>query len=57
MLNTVKISPKTQDITSPLSRASLYMPVTVKMCKRSLCTCSHYTKLIMAVSVTHSGNQ
>ena len=57
MLNTVKISPKTQSVTSPLSRAALYMLVTVKMCNRSLCTRSHYTKLVMAISVTVPGNQ
>jgi len=57
MLNTLKISPKTQGVASPLSRAPLCVPVTVTMCKRSLCTCSHYTKLVMAVSVAVPGNQ
>jgi hypothetical protein len=55
MLNTVKSSPKTQGGTLPLSHAPLYVLITVKMYNRSLCTCSLYTKVVMAVSVTVPG--
>jgi hypothetical protein len=65
MLNMVQISPKTPGVTSPLTPQScptVYAsPVTVNMCNlsvgRSVCTRSHYTKLVMAVCVTVPGNQ
>ena len=55
MLNTVKTQ-EIQGFTSPVSYAPCYLPVTIKMYKRSRAH-SHYTKLLMAVSLTVTGNE